>query len=401
MRGSRLLIVTVVVLPAAPVILGGCRVFAADVPCLVDDNCPSGLVCVDERCGIPAPQDIDDGGPDDLDDAGPDPAFTHEHVITVTGLGNTEELVGFPVLVRPGDDVPAATALAFFDEGGAAALPFEVARWGDVGEREIWVGVPAIHAGQSAQIVMRRVDGAGFVPTSFSPATVWDGGFFGVWHLGDDIGGGVARDSTARGLDGVYTSMGAATSIVGLAGHAVPLDGVDDHVRVQGAARVDLPGAFTVEAWVKTDRVLEQRIVSRMGFENARGWQLSTEESRPGFNGVYLDTSLDGVTVERTGYFELAPGDWLYVAGVFVPSTRRALVADGILNELVDTNVAASQFQPATDLTFGITPGGTNALQGVIDEVRISTVERSESWLRATHRVIAGDVVEIGAAQAL
>jgi len=134
-RRSHPLIVTIVVLAAALAILDGCRVFAADVPCLVDDNCPSGLVCVDERCGIGAPQDIvdggpgalDDAGPNNLDDAGPDPAFTHEHVITVSGLGNTEDLVGFPVLVRPVDDVPVATTLAFFDEGGTAALLSELA----------------------------------------------------------------------------------------------------------------------------------------------------------------------------------------------------------------------------------------------------------------------------------
>jgi hypothetical protein len=83
------------------------------------------------------------------------------------------------------------------------------------------------------------------------------------------------------------------------------------------------------------------------------------------------------------------------------PGTESELWLDGELvasKSLAGSSISQGDF----DLAFGVDTDLNGQLEGLLDEVRISSVVRSHAWIRATHRIQAepGDYVTLGPIEA-
>jgi uncharacterized delta-60 repeat protein len=276
-----------------------------------------------------------------------------------------------------GDDI----IFVGYDEvtcGGPSSctLAHEIERYDSAtGELVAWVNVPHVNTDAASSNTVLYVyygDNTVTSPTE-NPTAVWDVNYQSVWHLEeaviDEATGGVHIDSTSNGNDG--TQEGNA----GLAGQIADgqdFDGVDDQIAI---GTPTIANAVTVSAWIKHD-TLPALIQDYIDLGN------DVFIRHDGQNGVgQLDFALrSGSTTHFRSNGALTTGAWYHVAGTWDGTTMR-LFNNG------------AEVLPA--LTPGITLGplggqfsisnGTETMDGVIDEARVSDIARSACWIGAEY----------------
>jgi hypothetical protein len=213
------------------------------------------------------------------------------------------------------------------------------------------------------------------------PASVFDTtlGFAGVWHLGMPVGTTVP-DATANGNNGTTT---ATATVAGAIGMAQMFNGTSSLIRTSGSAmdKLNFPdsGTYSVSAWVKTNVLdsLFHGVVYKSNFEY--GLQM-----RPKSNWEFF-TYIDKTRWEMSR-FPVETDSWYLLSGVR-RGNKQYLYVNGVCLDstivVVSTNISRVYDQP---LEIGHCPdGGTDPdryFNGVIDEVRISSVAYSADWIK-------------------
>lgn len=245
----------------------------------------------------------------------------------------------------------------------------------------MWVRVPSLQAGATFTMYY------GGMPTSAPapPTETWSADYLGVWHLD---GGGA--DATGHGLDGTPENVTTVPGYVGLAyDFDLTTEGRVMIPSTSASANAFLTGA-TVSAIVLTRTLGDNgrgRILDRSGNTSfAGGWGF-------GVTNTVVDAFAFGHDYDMNFAYWRAPADsvvfgtWQHAAATAnVTDQTVALYVDGsslavninnpgmVLPEIVETHAT----------TIGGRPNGTaRDFDGIIDEVRLSSVVRSPAWMEA------------------
>jgi hypothetical protein len=177
------------------------------------------------------------------------------------------------------------------------------------------------------------------------------------------------------------------------AGYALQFDGLDDFVSIADNGVFDFENTFTVEAWVKPD--------SLSGSGSFKSF-LGGNTSEPPFSGsgwqFFLDTAdytnwglsvcVPACDSAKSGSGNLQVGEWQHVAGTFDGSNIR-IYKNG---DLITTQAHTGN---VSDINFVLVGIWETSFSGMMDEVRIWNVARSQSEIRANKSTsLQGD--EIG-----
>ncbi|MBI9087201.1 MAG: DUF2341 domain-containing protein, partial [Desulfobacterales bacterium] len=194
-------------------------------------------------------------------------------------------------------------------------------------------------------------------------------------------------DSTVNSNDG---NVLGATEATGQIGEADDFNGDADYVDL--GTSVDLSGAVTMSAWINlddntiTDWVRPIVVKGESGSGIISG-NASLEIINGGQTGVAhltftLDT--DAGRYRAIDTISAPTGSWVHVVGTFDGSTVR-LYRDGIEQDSAGTSGSFSNNTYSTYI--GAYPGdeANTAIDGTIDEVRISTTSRSADWIEAAY----------------
>src|ERR1043165_2247031 len=150
--------------------------------------------------------------------------------------------------------------------------------------------------------------------------------------------------------------------------YSVLLDGTSAYVDVPYNANLNITGALTLEAWVKTSSTAVQQVVERGDwFQNQMSYQLTLVQSK-----VRLDImQSNGSYAAAVGNTAMSLNAWNHVAGVYDGSQMRVYL-DGVLD-----GTATATLAPGNNAT-GFRIGKSsflyypNYFTGRIDEVRVS-----------------------------
>src|ERR1043166_356881 len=150
--------------------------------------------------------------------------------------------------------------------------------------------------------------------------------------------------------------------------YSVLLDGTSAYVDVPYNANLNITGALTLEAWVKTSSTAVQQVVERGDwFQNQMSYQLTLVQSK-----VRLDImQSNGSYAAAVGNTAMSLNAWHHVAGVYDGSQMRVYL-DGVLD-----GTATATLAPGNNAT-GFRIGKSsflyypNYFTGRIDEVRVS-----------------------------
>jgi hypothetical protein len=320
--------------------------------------------------------------------------------ITIDSSKVDADLTDFPVYlnISTASGIGDVDVSAIFDELGAEDLKLavatfsgiqcyvEVVSWDEVGEvAELWVKVPYISSSEDTIIYIyydvTHADNTSFVGiTGSTPAeAVWDSNFKLVCHMNDNPDTSHIMDSTSNNNDGTKLGAGTPIEAMGQIGKAQNF-GVGHTITTPDSPSLDIVNALTIEAWFKHDVGL--------GAE-ANGWYGAIRKAlayRFGWNGytdgwsfyIYSGTAIK--SLDTTNKYVTADTDY-YMVAVYDRNTLKIyqnnveIGSKDVVNFDIDIN--------ASDLTVG---AYGNSWDGLIDEWRISALNRSVAWRGASYQ---------------
>ena len=297
--------------------------------------------------------------------------WVYRRLITVDSSQVSGSLADFPLLVELTDATIALHAqsdggdLLFTSDDGTTVLPFEIESYDSAtGHLLAWVKLPNISDAADTDVYLYygnpTADGLG------DAAGVWDADYLTVQHL-EETSGGLLSDSTGNANDGTPIN-GVDLDAPAVIGNGDAFDGINDRIALDQLFTNQTQ--FSVEAWVYTDAkqgyVISQRNSSSQG---------SFIQYYPGSQTFQF--YVDGVRV----FASAAPNQWHYVVATFDGVNASLYVNDNAVQQAA----ASAVTWPNLQTLLGDRTTGGRAFQGMLDEVRISSVARSSDFIRTSY----------------
>jgi hypothetical protein len=264
------------------------------------------------------------------------------------------------------------------DQAGAGKLSHEVELYApDSGTLIAWVLVPALSS--TSVLYLHYGDPAVTTDPQNVPA-VWSGSFEAVIHM-DAI-----ADATAKNA-----GLGAATTatVAGRIDLARAFDGGDDYLEVGSATAIDdiFVAGGTAEAWIFAETFGEAGYGRLFDKGHELGWSVFVNNTERASSIGFLHGS--GTT--SWGFWNTAANTitlnvWHHVAVVYNQDSQAnvpVFFVDGVqvASSVLDAPPAAMMSDAARVLRAGNRVAADRAFDGVLDELRLSSIPRSAGWI--------------------
>lgn len=312
-------------------------------------------------------------------------AWTKRKRIVVDGTQVVGTHENFPLLVRFTDQELADVArpdgfdLLFTDGDGVTKLAHEIERFTPAGELVAWVRVPVLM--ESAPTELYLYFGNPSSADQQARTAVWDADYVGVWHLGEPSGTTVA-DSTSFARDGVkVAATKPAPQLAASIGGGQSFGGTDDGISIGHDPILDIQD-ITFEVWLQrascTDTVVRRIIDFTVDFQFSYAIAYACDAAlQTHDNAILLD--LPNAHVE-TGINTFMPGTPHHL--VFLSNPTRVFI-DGVERGTTTTPITLAQDNINT-IIGNRESSVDRATIGVIDEVRISRVNRAAAYIETS-----------------
>jgi len=288
----------------------------------------------------------------------------------------------------------SVTVPADFDIGTnndcSSGLSFEVEYYdAATGELTVWVKIPSLSHSEDTIIYFCYGD-SGTTTSQENVTDVWSNDYAAVWHLAETSG--TFYDSTANSNDG--TDYVGNTGKTGIIGPGQDFDGTDDYIQIpasQGGS-IDNLDNIHISAWVYLDTVTDEMVIDRY-YGSTNDLQLWSG------TGTMTWRSATQTLTEQP----VSATTWTYFNGNFNGTTWRLYKNDGAPDTDTATDAASATDEDwwiavDTDAADGGSKG--NYLDGRLDEIRISSSNRSADWIEAEYNnITSGTFVTVGTEQ--
>lgn len=337
-------------------------------------------------------------------------AYAKSVSISFGGYAGSTELTNFPALVRVsaanGFDYskfksPGVNADLRFSDAEGNLIPHEIDTWAEDGESLVWVRVPRL---TSATSIVAHYGCSS--PAAVTASDVWSEGYAGVWHMNAAGGETTQADSTANGLDAIVPAAiadGVEAGVAGTVGTAAAFDKRADHNG--GYAVPDTSNllhgqeTMTWEVWAKQASYAAHNAYLFRMYPYAAGESDAYkiyEWANAGRPVAY--PLLDGASEPITYW----PGDalipplnqWNHLVWRYDGKAgTKAVILNGNTSGKYSGTAAKGTVLTLSNgggVTVGnfTVQGSANAFPGLLDEIRISSVARSDDWIAATYATI-------------
>jgi hypothetical protein len=305
---------------------------------------------------------------------------------SASGAGVAENVYDFPVLVRlTRDNFDFSQAKPDggdirFAKSDSILLPYDIERWdAQNGTAGVWVKADTVLGNSSSQYILMYWGNPDAIAGS-SGASVFDTakGFQGVWHM-NETGTAPAKDATFNHYDGT-PSVPAPLGVPGLIGLSQKFNGVSNFIIMNGTANSRLNftvnGNYTVSAWVYLDSILGLYKVFM-----SKGYTQYTLQIN-GRNGFDFSEFQDGIGWQ----YSAAPASaqaWKHIVGVREGANQYLYVDGVVVASTINIDSSTAQRYTGDDLSIGTASGGIrDFLNGLLDELSISSVSRGSNWIK-------------------
>jgi len=304
---------------------------------------------------------------------------------TITGADVTDNVYGFPVLIRLTSanfnfsQVQATGTDIRFTKADNTFLPYEIERWDSAGSQaEIWVKVDTVFGNDSTQY-FTMYWGNKQAADSSNGTHVFDtaNGFIGVWHMNENASTGAAciKDRTFNANNATpFGSMASANSVNGVVGKGLRFNGTNDYLN---AGNVSLHANYSVGLWVMLDTLGEYE---RLLYKNS-SYTLWYDKDSASIRMEQMGTGTwwYGLLEDGGTRVPMTTETWYYVTATFDQTAIR-LYVNGM--EVSMSNAISIIPGTSSSPLFIGKSDGTSFVRGMMDEIRIERVARSADWIR-------------------
>ncbi|MGE5831462.1 MAG: DUF2341 domain-containing protein [Methanomicrobiales archaeon] len=297
----------------------------------------------------------------------------------------------FPVLVNLSSDADLANGttgaqssgndIVFTDSGGTAVIPHEIENFTkSSGALLSWVKVPSISSGANTDIYMYF--GNSTKPSQRNVTGVWDTNYLAVYHLNQDPSGTVI-DSTGHANLSSEGTMGAANLVNAKIGKGIqPTDysSTIDHLTSTNTVTVQ---SFTMEGWGDANNWYNWMSFVDVN-THAAGAYYRDHTSNPDAdlyvdmaNGITDNRQLSGVMATGLHHTVSRYNSSSQVLDAFVDGSTTGFSYSALVKPSLTGYVGVGAWSYYdTQLNWG------DPFRGTLDEVRISTIARSDGWIQ-------------------
>jgi len=252
----------------------------------------------------------------------------------------------------------------YADSGGTAKLKWEVEKYnGITGNLIAWVKIPSVSSTSDTPFYLFYGDSS-ITTNQSDPLNTWDSNFKAVYHLGNGTTL-TATDSTGGNNGTLINSPTATAGKINGAAHFVHSS--SQAVGLTNPGDFPIATAWTMETWVKPST--DGNVALLWGGTSNNGPHMVLPGNNTWRVGFWGGADVNGTGVDTSAFH--------HIAGTFDGSSLR-LYKDG---SLIAGPIAAS---PATSSNPGAVIGsafGAFYFNGDVDELRISSTNRSAAWI--------------------
>jgi len=335
--------------------------------------------------------------------------WSYRRKITIDHTKIDNDLTDFPVLVKltssnfnfnharnDGYDI------RFTKDDGETLLKYERERHDAANEKaEYWVKIPSISS--TTDTIFYIYYGKSDASDGEDAENVWDSNFMMVHHMNGSSYSDL-KDSTSNNND-VTTERGNPTyNVEGKVDGAVDFErGNGDSLGIPDSPTLDGFDAYTIEMWFKaesfvtTDNEFNWLLCKYNTSGDQRSWSITIKRyaGELGFYHFYSDDGINYNQAEKRPV-TLNTGTWYYIAWHRSGANQdpklylNAVEQNPTNNGTVGTLFNSSSGLDIGDCTYHL---GEREFDGILDEIRISNIERSEAWIKATYHTIINDLL--------
>ena len=277
--------------------------------------------------------------------------------------------------------------IEFRDSGGVTKLDHEIEKYDPVaGTLVAWVEVPTVSRSANTTFYM-YYGNPGITTNQSNPTGVWDANYLAVWHLKEDPSitncptNKEICDSTSNARHGdMFGTMGSGAQVAGRIAGSLSFDGTDDRIDI--GSIVGNRTAFTVSLWFRSSSTAGPNKMWGEG-SSTTGTPLTYLDLNEAGNAGDVEFAVrdDGSTGAGVG--DAGPwnnNQWHQMVGVQSSKSARQLFVDGTTRGTDATTVGTVTLN--TGNIGAINHNGIDQyFPGGIDEVRISSTNRSACWV--------------------
>jgi len=269
----------------------------------------------------------------------------------------------------------------FTKDDETTLLDFERERYATTtGNAEFWVEIPSVSSSTAATTTFYMYYGNSGASDISSSTAPWDTNYKAVYHL-KDLTTSTVADSTGVS-NGTKKAANEPVEANGKIAKAQSFDGSDDKIDASGFS---IGKTYSLEFWFNVTDTGVRWVFSGNG-----------ESLYPDiytYNGsVYFGTKDDDPRVSVSG---LSTSTWYHIVGTVEADGRNKhlYVNGGTPTNHTHTSDAASY----TTIRLGQRQNNTYTFLGLIDEVRVSNIERSAAWIKASYNSGNNSLLSYGA----
>jgi len=316
-------------------------------------------------------------------------SWNYKKNITIDHRQVDENLYGFPVLVNITDADLSAHAqsdgddLVFVGYNNVTILPHEIEYYNNTNGRLVaWVNLTNISSSINTTFYMYY--GNSGASSQQDNEGTWDQYYVGVWHCQNLTGN--LWDSTGNMNDGAVNGNPTYNQS-GLFGRAILMDANSEYFQVTNTASMDFSDNITVYAVYQqiADTDESDYIITTRSGEKGFWIRVAHEGSDGRFEFATGNSSLQAVQTSNT---YTSTSEWYHSIGtynrsaanerrIWIKSFEQTLNSD--VNEFGNSN---------SDWYIGNYLGSSYSMDGYLEELRVSSVVRSDAWITATYNMM-------------
>lgn len=293
----------------------------------------------------------------------------------------------FPVLISLSADADLASSslangndILFTSADGTTKLDHEIENFTvSDGKLIAWVRIPSLSSSTDTVLYLYFNNSA--ASSQQNAAGVWNSNFKGVWHLKESASGvaGEYKDSTSNANNGQGGSGAVPVQTgSGLIGYAQDYNGTP-YISVPNAASLQPTSTISLSGWIYLRTFgsgTDIDPIIRKGDSNPNNYQLGVD-SGAGVPQIHMMLD-ENDNAGLAGTTTILPNTWYYIAGTWDGTTRQVYLNGNQDSSGSRTGTIGTDTR---ELYLGGRIGLTDSINGILDEVRISNINRSTSWI--------------------
>ena len=215
---------------------------------------------------------------------------------------------------------------------------------------------------------------------SYGSENVWTENYAAVWHFDEDPDSSSLLDSTANNNDAAPYNLAGDNLVNSIVGRSIDLDGANEYWQAADSPSLSITNNLTISYWAQPDGFTQRRnpIYKTYGGEYTITHETAGHVSS--YGGTAGSDANPYYNLSTIGLGNLSQDTWTYMTFTRDVSGSSALLTWYMDGARINSGILGNVPTADSSAPVQIGEGYVEPFDGILDEMRLSTVARSAGW---------------------